>query len=340
MQIRQVRALLNELSSNKSDTSVSVDSAPDQFEDERWTPITVKDIFVGSLDHVNNMVFSSKNEIDGLHDFNSGPPFQRSIINEISPDGLFESEINQAHRSFADEGKGNGKKLSKRCPNYHHPDLQWAHALHDLLDYSMTHTVVGESSGKIDGDDRMLTALASVCFYGTDYYVEGIVGDKTCPIEDYPDHKSTSKTAPTVEEESAAVGRPIPGAKRFNMGGNIGLFDVNSFPGGDGFIVRHVQSQETLQVSIFQSDISVHPSVDEGTVILAVLTIPHYNSSVLPASIHKSSLAGHSPRIITSWRSLINNRDGNSIVDNVPESDDNFESIITDDETRRHVVGE
>lgn len=340
MQVRQVRALLNELSGNKSDTSVSVDSAPDQFEEEQWTPITVKDIFVGSLDHVNNMVFTSKNETDGLRDFNSGPPFSlRSMNDETYPDGLFATEINQAYRSFADEGKGNGKKLSKRCPNYHHPDLQWAHALHDSLDYSMTHTVDGESSGKKDGiNNRMLTALGSVCFYGTDYYGEYIVGDKRCPIENNPDYKSSSKTVSTEEEKSKPMDDPIPGAKRFNMGGNIGSFDVKSFPGGDGFIVRHVQSQETLHVSIFQSDTSVHPSEDEGTVILAVLTIPHYNSSVLPASIHKTS--GHSPRIISSWRSLTNNRVGHSMVDDVPKSDDNTESTIADDEFRRHVVGE
>lgn len=187
----------------------------------------------------------------------------------------------------------------------------------------------------------MLTALGSVCFYGTDYYGEDIMGDKRCPVENNPDYKSSSKTVSTEEEKSKPMDDPIPGAKRFNMGGNIGLFDVNSFPGGDGFIVRHVQSQETLQVSIFQSDTSVHPSEDEGTVILAVLTIPHYNSSVLPASIrHKPSLAGHSPRIFSSWRSLFNNREGHSMVDDVPKSDDNTESTIADDETRRHVVGE
>ena len=112
------------------------------------------------------------------------------------------------------------------------------YALHDSLDYSMTHTVVGESPGK-KVHDRMLTALGSVCFYGTAYYAEEIVGDKSnrCPIEDNPDHKSTSKTVTTEEEKSETVVDPMPGAKRFNMGGSIGLFD-------DGFIVRHVQSQD------------------------------------------------------------------------------------------------
>ena len=101
-------------------------------------------------------------------------------------------------------------------------------------------SVAQESPGK-KVHDRMLTALGSVCFYGTTYYAEEIVGDKSnrCPIEDNPDHKSTSKTVTTEEEKSETVGDPMPGAKRFNMGGSIGLFDVNSFPGGDGFIVRH-----------------------------------------------------------------------------------------------------
>ena len=78
-------------------------------------------------------------------------------------------------------------------------------------------SVAGKSPGK-KVHDRMLTALGSVCFYGTAYYAEEIVGDKSnrCPIEDNPDHKSTSKTVTTEEEKSETVGDPMPGAKRFN----------------------------------------------------------------------------------------------------------------------------
>jgi hypothetical protein len=227
--------------------------------------------------------------------------------------------------------------LSKRCPNFHHPDLQWIHALHgDSLEYNAAHSASGESSPKHGTDERMLIALASACFYGTDYYVDGLVEDenKSCPLEDAPEYTTNFKKYSQPSDH-------IPGATRFDMGGDLGHFDVRLLSGGDGFIVKHVESQELVQVTIFEKDSNLHPSEDGGTSALVILTIPpparNVSKGGLPevVSTRNPTL---SPRTVVSWRSL-----SASWVGRLREnhfSEDNTESKLAHDDYRRHVVGE
>jgi len=341
-QLQQVRSLLK---GRIIDSSLSIEAefndsagtAPNKFGQERWTPLTPEAIFVASIKHVDNMVITSKRQTSETNDFDSGPPFQRPANADTSPQGIFASEINLAHYQFDDQGKGHGKMLSKRCPNFHHPDLQWIHALHgDSLEYNAAHSVSGESSPKHGTDERMLIALASACFYGTDYYVDGLVEDenKSCPLEDAPEYTTNFKKYSQPSDH-------IPGATRFDMGGDLGHFDVRLLSGGDGFIVKHVESQELVQVTIFEKDSNLHPSEDGGTSALVILTIPpparNVSKGGLPevVSTRNPTL---SPRTVVSWRSL-----SASWVGRLREnhfSEDNTESKLAHDDYRRHVVGE
>jgi hypothetical protein len=58
------------------------------------------------------------------------------------------------------------------------------------------------------------------------------------------------------------------------MGSGLGMFDVSSFFNGDGFIVRHVDSGELLEVSIFSDGIGLET---DSVVILVVLTTPAWS---------------------------------------------------------------
>ena len=348
-QLQQVRSLLK---GRIIDSSLSIEAefndagtAPNKFDQEQWTPLTPEAIFVASIKHVDDMVITSKRQTSETNDFDSGPPFQRPANADISPQGIFASEINLAHYQFDDKGKGHGKMLSKRCPNFHHPDLQWIHALHgDSLEYNAAHSVSRESSPKHGTDERMLIALASACFYGTDFYADGIVEDenKRCPLGDAPEYTTNFK-------EKSQPSDQIPGATRYNMGGDLGYFDVSSFPGGGGFIVRHVESQELVQVFIFEKDSNLHPSEDVGTSALVILTIPpgarfgggrgkHYVSKGGLPEVVSTRNPTLSPRTVVSWRSLSANWVGRLRENDL--SEDNSESKLAHDDHRRHVVGE
>ena len=334
MQLRRVRTLLKD---RIFDSSPSDEGEPDKFEQEQWTPLTPESIFVASVQHVENMIITSKQPGES-HNFDSGPPFRRHMA-EISPHGIFASEINQAHYQYDDRGKGNGKMLSKRCPNFYHPDLQWIHALHgDALEYNAAHSVSRESSAsRDDTDERMLTALASACFHGTDFYAEGIVEDKNmrCHIGDAPEYTASEQKIRNEKRLQTSADQ-IPGAIRYNMGEELGYFDVSAFPNGDGFVVRHVDSQELVQVSIFQNDTTLHPSEDESTVVMVILTPPQPAKGGYAKVVNAHSSLP--PRAVFSWKSLSGNRGGLFLRNNLPE--DNAESKPARDEFRRHVVGE
>lgn len=338
-QLKQVRSLLKGRIEAGFDGSAG--AAPNKFEQERWTPKTPEDIFIASIQHVDNIIMTSKHQTGETHDFDSGPPFRRPAKAEIPPQWIFASENNQAHYQFDDQGKGHGKMLSKRCPNFHHPDLQWVHALNgDSLDYNAAHFVSGESSDPKDGiDERMLSALASVCFYGTSYYPDGIVEDKnkSCPVGDDPEYK-TNVNPKSTSEKKAQPSDVLPGATRFDMGVNVGSFDVISYPGGDGFVVRHVESQEILQVTIVQNVTDLHPNEDGEIAVLVVLTTPplvHNISQVLPQNTRSPIL---SPRTVVSWSSLSANWGGRLRGDD--SSEGSTESKLSHDDYRRHVIGE
>jgi hypothetical protein len=211
--------------------------------------------------------------------------------------------VNQAHTRFESHGKGSGNRLGMRCPNYHHPDLVWAHALHsdDGLEYNPAHHISSEATTLNDGvDERMLTALAAACFYGTEYYADGIHVDKStsCPVEEAPDHTTTD--AKTTETKLQSTSAQIPGATRYNYG-DIGVFDVSAFPDGDGFVVKHVDSNELLEVSIFNDNSESPDGGKVGTVVLVVLTVPHVQ---WPSESHHSSRNADTSSFLSLTRKL------------------------------------
>jgi len=218
-QLNQVRSLLKERvldSLPSSDDGFSANASFPSFEHEKWTRLTPEPMFNASIHIAERDIIASKENSAGIHGVESGPPFQGTqfLPAELASYGIFSSEIsaiNQAHFHFKSYGKGSGNGLGKRCPNYHHSDLQWAHALHgESLDYNTAHSssVSSATSNSNDGmDRRMVTALASISFYGTDFYADGTHVDKnrSCPVEEDPDHSSDANPATTKSKKIGTI---------------------------------------------------------------------------------------------------------------------------------------
>jgi hypothetical protein len=185
-----------------------------------------------------------------------------------------------------------------------------------------------DQSPKADIDERMLTALFSTCFYGTDFYANGIVGDSdlSCPVSDTQDDNENAK----MNRSQSDI---IPGATRYDMGGSLGAFDVSIFPAGDGFVVMHLDSQALLEVSLFHN--YPKPGI-EGRLALVVLTVPptrqQYSTFVKRYLGDKIELFGRS--LNGSWGRL--SRSG---VVNYSIEDDSEPNLVGN-EYHRHVVGE
>ncbi|KAL9181308.1 hypothetical protein ACHAXT_010113 [Thalassiosira profunda] len=344
-QLAQLRSLLKEhiakakapqstdnVSGEGDDSGDKATSAPD-LDDEQWTSKTPQSAFLEHLGKVEDADVASKEVIAGSGGFESGPPMRgTSLLPEGRASyGIFYDEIasiNQAHHHFESRGKGSGRWLGKSCPNYHHPDLLWNHALHgEALDYNLKHTsyVSDEETFSHDiVDERMLTALASACFYGTDFYADGMHVDefRSCPVEQAPDHHFESKQ----DKETT-----IPGTTRYDMGGELGAFDVSAFPGGDGFVVRHVDSDELMEVSVFHDNPEPFQS---STVILVVLTVPPPQSD----SSNEASMPPHLSSRRSSGKNWRARTSGDNVDSVVFKGLSEGEAEAEDDGYRRHVV--
>lgn len=349
-QLDQVRSMLKERISSSIeddiDATVSVNASfPSNFEHEQWAGRTSQSVFVENLNNVEREIIASKNQSQtyGIHDFESGPPIQMFLPSKLASHGIFTSEvsaINQAHAQFASDGKGSGNGLGKRCPNYHHPDLQWMHALHGTasLGYNMAHTssVLNEAWYHDGVDERMLTALASVSCLGTDYYADGIHVDtsKSCSIEEAPEYAISSKSKNNKSSKLApSTSNPLPGVTRYDMGSEVGTFDVSAFPGGDGFIVKHIESNELLEVSIFHQN----PESQEGTVICVILTVPNQNPSILKSKEKDSTSSFLSRRSSgVSWRRKDKSESISDANEDPSEEESNPDPV--DDGYQKHVV--
>lgn len=230
LQLEKVRSLLKEsISDSQPSSDVNTDDGISlHLEHEQWTSKTSDSSFVESLQKVNSELMDHKLRSLKIHEYESGPSFiHRYQSSSETPHDLYSSEItniNQARDTFNSRGKGTGRSLGKSCPNLHHPDLAWTIALHSSLEYSASHTssLLNDAFNSHDGvDERMLTALSSVCFYGTNYHNgrTSVDENKSCSVEEAPAAKATiAKPQQKQKQLQFSTSFPIPGATRYDMG--------------------------------------------------------------------------------------------------------------------------
>lgn len=320
-QIDRVRSLMREMMNESFEEKdivekVEVRNNTEHFTFEKWSRSTRKTTHKNSMAIVQGNAMSKKREEMKQHGLIFGPRFQKSDLQANNSSSIFSDEFNFAHHQLDSHGKGRG--LGRSCPNFHHPDLIWSHALKgSALDYNTEHNSLfsnGVIEAKIGGDPRMLSAMTSACFYGTDYYIDrvGVDFSSSCPAEEDPLFQAKVKAQ--QDDLAHMMDAPIPGSKRYDMGGDMGMFDISAFENGDGFVVRQVNSGELLEVSIFHDDIDHLSSNGDdsngddddandaddakvsGATILAVLTLP-----ILPESSNSSPQFDKAATSLSSW---------------------------------------
>jgi len=116
-------------------------------------------------------------------------------------------------------------------------------------------------------DNEMKNALASAAFYGTKNLASGefVRRYKMCIDDDDNVRNLKGRREINDNRELEKIKRGTsqkPGTKRFDMGGELGLFDVSSHEGSIGFFVKQVKSGETLEATIIQESEGIEDFTD------------------------------------------------------------------------------
>jgi Glycosyl hydrolase family 47/PA domain len=180
--------------------------------------------------------------------------FQPSILPIESATEEFSSSkqdrSNIAHLSLATSGVGM-QPLAKACVNIYSPALSWINALNGgATDYANVY--VSSVHDEIPKDVRygvgLLSASHALALYGTGLFL-GKIATKG--------EKVSMKDSTTDQN---------PAIQRFNMGGDLGEFEVSVYAEGNGFYIKQINSGESMIATVVHDDkASIEADGDENT---------------------------------------------------------------------------
>eukprot|EP00978_Attheya_sp_CCMP212_P005562 scaffold12477_cov47-Attheya_sp.AAC.1 len=307
---------------NNSSTLLFSDEPVLEVLQQKWTHVTASYLYQKQITDAEKDIIKGRDAINSLgveyqnSDLLSDSKLVRPFVQLSTEPNVFniqdcESRTrNIAFLMFEPKGMGHGPLLSKSCPNYHHPSFQWLHALSggatDYADIFITSTS-DELGFHQDSQYVFLhTALSSVASYGVQNHFDNA---ETCLLKDVFSRDDTDNSLlPTLKEEDDDKKAP-PGAQRFDMGGTLGEFELFSFQAGNGFSVKHLNSGELVEVSIFHMDGNTD-TPGEGTKDSSDI---YYEMEVLVTSLvpfkdHVDVQNQSLRKSVGKWRSIFNSK--------------------------------
>jgi len=211
---------------------------------ERWATYTGKFPHMKDLKKIDMSTARGAGTQSGMED--SSGRFMHRPPNgiEIEPESV--DSLNFAYLNYAKNGRG--ARIEKSCPNYHQSNALWIQALvGEETDYSQAFESTMSNDFAVNTlKPQLPSAITASALFGTSYLNKD---PKTC--------KSKSNRASANYDDPLRQGIWRRGTQRIDMG-DSGAFDVFVDPSGAGYFVKHVQSGESIEVTIVQAE----PGVD------------------------------------------------------------------------------
>ena len=226
---------------------------------DKWTDSSSPDKFFNQAAPIAQLVESNAQSRLAVSDHIShGPDFWvRSQIvepllsaSQVSLEMDFfretQNKQNAAHLTFSK--LGNQLALTNSCPNFYLPDWRWLRAVNggasDYSDAYVSSAMDNPSYG--DNHFHSVGSLDALAFFGSGVHVASMYGESAkCPIVDSKAQNSSNPSNDVARSKDT-----------FDMGGELGQFEVSAFPEGSGFYIQRSDSGETLVTTLFQDEAS------------------------------------------------------------------------------------
>ena len=248
--------------------SAKVPEASDsKLEYETWTRDTKFDSFASDIKAVKKQVESSQrlhNSIDEQqqHDYGIRTRKDSGLLEAFLVEGQVHSGLdfynetqnsfNSAHLSW--NKMGNKHLPPRSCENFHSPDMLWIRALNGgLSDYSDAYVSSATDYAQV-GDNQfyILGSIDALAMHGSRVHPAELKDvTKLSPIRDTTPRKTVAKKEEPAKKD---------GMDRFDMGGELGQFDVSAFAGGSGFFIQRVATSESFITTLISDGADVDES--------------------------------------------------------------------------------
>lgn len=295
-------------------------SAWDILKEEKWTDKSSFDVYVQSLEPVIKKVVLGKTERRREAE-NEEDVFGSRLLDtflspgqiDISSDFFNETRAgtNLAHLTFRKEGLE--KDLSMSCPNFYSSDLLWIRALNggatDYADAYMSSSQ--DEEGESNSRFHMLGSVEALALYGAGVHVVELFDrSQFCPIHEEKSEASKAEPRGDFNQNQQTGQSGQDGNERFDLGGELGSFEVSAFPGGSGFYIQHVESSETIITTIIDEELT---GANRESFVMIYATTPPIGHEEQESSNEEAKPA---PWRLTNYRvAALFLRDGEAVPD-------------------------
>ena len=227
--------------------------------------------------------------------------------NSLSPFDVYSERLYTANPTYLSFRKlGNELDLTHSCPNLYASNFLWIRALNGgIADYSDSYKSRTDDDFLVSESDIIqLGSVDALALHGAGVHIQSLYDafyQIRHPIQDKKIRKDKDPYSASRNTKGQEENRN--GVTRFDMGTDMGSFDVSAFPGGSGFFVQHVESGETVITTLIEEEptlgnqqgpfILVYSTSDAGTQVTGISrgysVVDQDHRAVVLADVHGNS---------------------------------------------------
>eukprot|EP00531_Pseudo-nitzschia_arenysensis_P016724 CAMPEP_0116146756 /NCGR_PEP_ID=MMETSP0329-20121206/17339_1 /TAXON_ID=697910 /ORGANISM="Pseudo-nitzschia arenysensis, Strain B593" /LENGTH=1537 /DNA_ID=CAMNT_0003642535 /DNA_START=311 /DNA_END=4924 /DNA_ORIENTATION=- len=232
---------------------------------EKWTNESKSNVFSLGLEPLMKNDRETYQNRRQLETYNlQGDPSFSSAVERIfskdmswSPFDVFSERLSTLNPTYLTFRKlGNELELTHSCPNLYASNYLWIRALNGgITDYTDSfQSRKGDEFLVTESDIIQLGCVDALALHGAGVHIQSLYNAffrKRNQVQSRKEHDDNSLPKKT---ERPTEGEDRGSHTRFDMGYDLGSFDVSAFPGGSGFLVQHVESGESVVTTLIDEE--------------------------------------------------------------------------------------
>jgi Glycosyl hydrolase family 47 len=277
-------------SSSRSKPTLENGVSAHYLAEEMWSEHTQSRKYRSSINEVVDEIYESEEQNRFDPDWHPVKSFfgdEVTIVDPMQREGkehLFQEDNNLAHMAWSSVGMGSGYGMRKACANTYAPELTWLNALSGgALDYTDIYvSAMSESDGDFPPTASvhlLLNSAEALSVHGSGVYLgimdHAVKASEQCSLAQQAEKsKTTGPASAESSERPPAPDEALPTGtvQQVELAG-VGLFEISAFPEGSGFLMKHIDSGESIMAT-FIADVTDEATSEVALMVYASMPRP------------------------------------------------------------------